>query len=158
MTSRKVRSPVERMLGYARVKEARDPNVSAERLHELAADDIIPVRLYTAPSFAAPPAVLLRLASDEEESVRWCVLLNPEADEPVLRRLAERERAESAGHPAAPRFAVRSLIVHHPNASSALHAELLAEGACGCGCGCPAYCGLDVWRALISRWREAGRF
>ncbi|MFJ3728002.1 hypothetical protein ACIPYQ_36270 [Streptomyces sp. NPDC090045] len=152
MTSRKVRGPAERMLGYARVKEARDPDVSAERLRELAADDIIPVRLYTARSYAAPPDVLLRLASDEEGSVRWCVLLNPVADDPVLRLLAARERAESAGRPT-PYLSVRGIIVHHPNASPALHGELLAEGACAC----PAYCSLDLWRTLIRRWREAGR-
>lgn len=136
------------MLGYARVKEARDPGVSAERLRELAGDDIVPVRLYTARSFAAPPDVLLRLASDEEGGVRWCVLLNVVADEPVLRLFADRERAESAGRPGTPSFSIRRMVVHHPNASPALYGELLAEGACGC----PGYCSPPAWRTLISRY------
>lgn len=115
MTPRKIRGAAERMRGYACVQEARDPGVAAERLREFAGDDIMPVRLYTAQSLAAPSDVLLRLARDEEACVRSSVLLNPAADDPVLRALAEAERAASPRRFwRRPDFSVRRLVVHHP--------------------------------------------
>ncbi|WP_327308286.1 hypothetical protein OG730_36570 [Streptomyces sp. NBC_01298] len=155
MTPRKIRGPAERMLGYARVKEARDPGVTAERLREFAGDDIVPVRLYTAQSLAAPSDVLLLLARDEEACVRSSVLLNPAADEPVLRAMAEAERAASPRRFwRRPDFSVRRLVVHHPGATPALRAELLAEGACGCPRKCDAR---ETWEFRMARWGKAGR-
>lgn len=153
MTPRKIRGPAERMLGYARVKKARDPEVTGDRLRELAGDEIMPVRLYTARSHAAPPDVLLRPACDEDDSVRWCVQLNPVADDAVLRFLVERKRTAEAARCRPPAFSVRRYVVHHPGASPDLRDELLAEGACGC----PGFCTLEAWRTLTGRWTGAAR-
>lgn len=161
MTPRKIRTPAERMLGYARVKEARDPRTPADRLRELASDEITPVRLYTAINFATPPDALLRLSRDEERPVRWCVLLNPAADDAVLRSMADRERAQAPG----PRegstyfpggFSVRGYAVHHPGASGALRAELFAEGACGCPGECDKWQMWQTRMAQVARVRTAG--
>ncbi|WP_405495834.1 hypothetical protein [Streptomyces sp. NBC_00096] len=153
MTPRKIRGPAERMRGYARVREARCPQTTADRLRELAGDEIVPVRLYTAHNFTAPPDVLLRLASDEEIHVRWAVLLNPAADEATLRSLAEWERATKADRPGWPPAFVRGLAVHHPGAPAALHAELLAERVCGCPRKCDTR---EVWQRRLARVRAAG--
>lgn len=146
------------MLGYARVKEARDRRTPADRLRELASDEISPVRLYTAMNFATPPDVLLRLSCDEEHHIRWCVLLNPSADEAVLRSMADRERADAVKLRGRSTyflggFFVRGHAVHHPGASEALRAELLAEGACGCPRRCD---NLETWQARMTRVRANG--
>ncbi|MFE9559810.1 hypothetical protein ACFYM0_01690 [Streptomyces sp. NPDC006487] len=159
MTPRRLRTPAERMLGYARVKEARDRRTTADRLRELASDEITPVRLYTAMNFATPPDALLRLSRDEEYHLRWCVLLNPAADEAVLRSMVVQERVEAANLRGGPPayfvggFFVRGHAVHHPGASAALRAELLAEGVCGC----PGKCdNQQVWQTRMARVRAAG--
>ncbi|MFE4258563.1 hypothetical protein [Streptomyces sp. NPDC056883] len=158
MTPRRLRSPAERMLGYARVKEARDPLTPADRLRELASDEITPVRLYTAMNFSTPPDALLRLSHDEDDHLRRCLLLNPAADDAVLRSMVDRERAEAVSMRGRATsflggFYVRGLAVHHPGASGALRAELLAEGACGC----PGTCdNRELWQARTARVRTAG--
>lgn len=48
---------------------------------------------------------------------------------------------------------MRRLVVHHPGASAALRAELLAEGACGCPRKCDA---LETWEFRMEWLRKAG--
>ncbi|MFB6521261.1 hypothetical protein [Streptomyces sp. NPDC056401] len=158
MTPRKIRTPAERMLGYARVKEARDRRTPADRLRELASDEITPVRLYTAMNFATPPDALLRLSQDEDSYLRWCVVLNPSADEAVLRSMVDRERAEARSMRGRATyflggFYVRGHAVHHPGASGALRAELFAEGACGCPGKCDNW---EMWQGRMARVRAEG--
>ncbi|WP_328551128.1 hypothetical protein [Streptomyces sp. NBC_00358] len=102
--------------------------MTAERLRSLAVDEIRPVRLWTARSPLAPPDALDRLARDEDSSVQWNALINPNLPDTVLRWLADLE-AKKAG---TRWFILRERIVHHPNASEALRAELVAVGACSC--------------------------
>lgn len=135
------------MLGYARVKEARSPDVTEVRLRELAGDEIFPVRLYTALSPLAPPDVLLRLARDDEDYIQSCVLLNVRTDDAALRILAERERAAAGRRARAGIHSRRGMIVHHPNASEALRAELVRQGACAC----PRECSVGLWQERIRR-------
>lgn len=97
MTSRTVRSRAEQLAAYERVREARSLDVTPERLGELALDDVLPVRLWTARSRVATPGVLAVLAADEDGTVRWNVMLSLRSDDAVLRALAQRERGEAGG-------------------------------------------------------------
>jgi hypothetical protein len=115
--------------------------VSADRLRSLAVDEIRPVRLWTARSPLTPPDALDRLARDEDSSVQWNALINPNLPDTGLRWLADLE-AEKAG---ARWFILRERIVHHPNASEPLRAELVAAGACSC----PQPCGRNVYGRQI---------
>lgn len=74
---RQIRTRAERMLGYARVLEARNPATSADRLRALADDDVRPVRVWVARNFNTPRDALARLAQDPDEAVRWCALVRP---------------------------------------------------------------------------------
>ncbi|GAA3990539.1 hypothetical protein GCM10022247_06640 [Allokutzneria multivorans] len=125
----------DRLQGYRRVLEAREPDTSAERLGVLALDEIRPVRLWTARNPATPPTALAGLAEDEDDTVRWNALLNPNLPDAALRSLAQREEAESGGRS----FIVRCLVVHHPNASAELRDQLVAAGACECPRPCGRY-------------------
>jgi hypothetical protein len=139
MVQRIVRGRVDRLLGYQRVLDARRVEASADRLRELASDEIRPVRLWTARNRLAPPDALDRLARDEDSSVRWNALLNPHLPDAALRWLAEHEMREAGTR----WFIYRERIVHHPNTSDALRAELLAVGACSC----PRPCGRSAYAA-----------
>jgi hypothetical protein len=123
------------MLAYRRVLEARDLNTSADRLRALAADEVRPVRLWVARNPLTPPDALGALARDEDSSVRWNALLHPETPDDALRWLSEREAARSGTK----WFLVRQLVVHHPNASAELRADLAAIGACVCPQPCGRY-------------------
>jgi hypothetical protein len=135
MSKRVVRSPAERLLGYRRVLETRNPDTPAERLNVLAIDEIRPVRLWVARNRATPPAALARLAQDEDYSVQWNALLNPNLPDSALRSLAQQEAEESNGR----WFISRRLIVHHPNVSDELREQLVAVGACECPRPCGRY-------------------
>ena len=111
--------------------------MSVERLRSLAVDEVRPVRLWAARSPLAPPDALDLLARDVDSWVRWNALVNPNLPDTGLRWLADLE-AKTAG---TRWFLLRSLIVHHPNASEALRAELVAVGACDC----PRPCGRNVY-------------
>ncbi|MEV0748362.1 hypothetical protein OG778_17585 [Streptomyces sp. NBC_00184] len=111
--------------------------MTAERLRSLAVDEIRPVRLWTARSPLTPPDALDRLARDMDSSVQWNALINPNLPDTALRWLADLE-AKKAG---TRWFILRERIVHHPNASEALRAELVAVGACSC----PRPCGRSVY-------------
>ena len=135
VTGRIVRSRAERILAYRRVLEARSAETSTDRLRALALDEVRPVRLWVARNPHTPPDALGHLARDEDSSVRWNVLLHPETPDTALRWLSERE-ADSYGTKT---FIDRRLIVHHPNASKALRAELVAIGAFECPRPCSRY-------------------
>ncbi|MBR7833800.1 hypothetical protein KDL01_11020 [Actinospica durhamensis] len=127
-----VRTRAERLSGYRRVLEARSPQTSVDRLRVLATDEVRPVRLWTARNPATPADALDRLARDCDASVRWNALVNPLLPDEALSWMAEREEGEHGSR----WFHERSLIVHHPNASEGLRAELIAAGACRC----PEWC------------------
>ncbi|MFE9483758.1 hypothetical protein ACFYNM_34850 [Streptomyces spororaveus] len=120
--------------------------MTAERLRSLAVDEIRPVRLWTARSPLAPPDALDRLARDVDASVQWNALINPNLPDTALRWLADLE-AKRAG---TRWFILRQRIVHHPNASEALRAELVALGACSC----PRLCGRHVYDRQTSMVAE----
>ncbi|MFI0942743.1 hypothetical protein [Streptomyces sp. NPDC021020] len=142
MSGRIVRTQAERLSGYVRVLEARSPDASPERFRSLAVDEIRPVRLWTARSPLTPPDALDQLARDEDQSVQWNALINPNLPDTALRWLADLE-AEEAG---TRWFTLRERIVHHPRASAALRAELVAAGACSC----PRPCGRNVYARQVS--------
>ena len=121
------------MLAYLRVLEARNPETSAERLRTLAGDEVRPVRLWVARNPHTPPDVLDALIRDEDSSVLWNALLHPKTPDAALRWLSERETASDGRR----HFLYRQKVVHHPNASIKLRAELIAMGACAC----PQWCG-----------------
>ena len=143
VSGRVIRTQAERLLGYRRVLEARSPDVTADRLRLLALDEIRPVRLWTARSPLAPPDALDCLARDDDASVRWNALLNPNLPDSAMRWMAEHEAAEAGARS----FLYRQRIVHHPNLSPALRAELVAAGACSCPkpCGRSAYARQPAW-------------
>ena len=127
----------ERLLGYRRVLEARSQDVTADRLRVLAVDDIRPVRLWTARRPPTPPDALDQLARDTDHSVRWNALLNVNLPESSLWWLSDREAGKFGNR----WFLERQRVVHHPNASEALRAELIAVGACSC----PRPCGRSAF-------------
>jgi hypothetical protein len=139
MSKRVVRSLEERLLGYRRVLEARNPDTSAERLSVLAIDEIRPVRLWVARNRETPPAALVGLAQDEDSSVQWNALLNPNLPDSALRWLVQQEAEKSDGR----WFLNRRLVVHHPNVSDELREQLITAGACEC----PRLCGRYAYQA-----------
>jgi hypothetical protein len=58
------RSAAERLAGYLRVKEARDPNTSVDRLRELAGDPLVPVRVFVARNSRTPEDVVTQILND----------------------------------------------------------------------------------------------
>jgi hypothetical protein len=108
------------------VLEARSAVTSTDRLRELAADDVRPVRLWTARNENTPADALDRLTQDEDPWVRWNALLHRKTPGSALERLAEIEAAEWGND----WFLARGVIVHHPNTPSALRRQLLDAGAC----------------------------
>lgn len=124
------------MLAYGRVLEARSAECSVDRLRALAADEVRPVRLWVARNPCAPPDALSALARDVDSTVRWNALLHPRTPGDALRWLSDHE-ADTDGTRS---FVVRRLVVHHPNASTQLRAELFAIGACAC----PGFCGRAI--------------
>lgn len=143
MSLRVVRSSAERLLGYRRVLEARNPDTSADRLGVLAIDEIRPVRLWVARNRVTPPAALARLAEDEDSSVQWNALLNSNLPDSALRSLAQQEAEKSGGR----WFLRRRLIVHHPNVSDELREQLITAGACEC----PRLCGRYAYQTVPRR-------
>jgi hypothetical protein len=143
MSERVVRPLTERLSGYRRVLEARNPDTSAERLSVLAVDEIRPVRLWVARNSAAPPAALARLAEDEDSWVQWNALLNLNLPDSALRSLAQQESEKFGGE----WFHIRRLVVHHPNVSDELREQLITAGACVC----PRLCGLRAYQAALRR-------
>ncbi|MGI5238916.1 hypothetical protein [Dactylosporangium sp. CA-139066] len=123
---RQIRTRAERMLGYARVLEARDPATSADRLRALADDDVRPVRVWVARNFHTPRDALERLARDQDEAVRWCASYAL-----TLPEIALRWRADGRQVPAAAQSnGFLHDMVHHPSVPEDLRAELLAAGHC----------------------------
>jgi hypothetical protein len=122
VNQRLIRTPAERRLGYLRVLEARSPSTSTERLRVLATDSIRPVRLWTARNPNTPPDALGSLTEDEDPWVQWNALLHPHTPAAALQTVADEEAATARSR--------RFIIVHHPNTSPALRAELIAAGAC----------------------------
>ncbi|WP_425304724.1 hypothetical protein, partial [Asanoa ishikariensis] len=70
-----------------------------------------PVRLWTARNERTPPDALERLSRDQDSSVRWNVLLNPQTPGNALEGMA----AEEALVYGTRSFVGRQHIVHHPN-------------------------------------------
>jgi hypothetical protein len=108
-----------RYAGYQRVKEARDADVSPERLRVLAADPVRPVRLAVAKHPATPPDALTTLLSDVDDQVSWAALLHRSVPTEALTA-----RFETGDESA------RALIAHHPNAPRDLRGR----------CFCPDFC------------------
>jgi hypothetical protein len=123
--TRSVRSQAERLAGYRRVLEARSPDVTEQRLRELAHDEIRPVRLWTARSSRCPGDALVALAHDEDSTVRWNALHNAAMPAAGLRYLCEWE-AERDREGRIPFFIVRARVLAHPNTPTQL-AEQLRE-------------------------------
>ncbi|MFG2044980.1 hypothetical protein [Dactylosporangium sp. NPDC048998] len=123
---RQIRTRAERMLGYARVLEARNPATSADRLRALADDDVRPVRVWVARNFHTPRDALERLAQDRDEAVRGCASYAL-----TLPEIALRWRANGGQVPAAAQSnGFLHDMVHHPSVPEDLRAELLAAGHC----------------------------
>ena len=127
MYQRRIRSRAEQLAGYRRVLEARSPATPADRLRDLAADELRPVRLWVARNPRCPSDALDALARDEDRTVQWNVLLNAGTPAPALWFLAdlEKQEAERSSHPW---FIVRSKVLAHPNAGWKLKWELLRLG------------------------------
>ncbi len=125
--TRPIRSQAERIAGYRRVLEARSPDVTEERLRELAHDEIRLVRLWTARSSRCPGDALVALAQDEDSTVSWCALHNAAMPEVGLRYLCDRE-AERDREDRTPSFIVRARVLAHPNTSTQLAEELRELG------------------------------
>ncbi len=125
-----------RYQGYQRVKEARRPDVGAQRLRELARDPVRPVRLLVAQHPATPPDALTGLLADPDEQVVWSALLNRATPAEAL-----------AAHAAGASELELSLMAHHPNAPRHLRD----------GCLCPEFCvGASMFRrSLFDRLRRA---
>ncbi|WP_426513421.1 hypothetical protein ACPPVO_24120 [Dactylosporangium sp. McL0621] len=126
MDQQPVPADAERWQCYLRVLEARSADTSPGRLSVLAADEIRPIRLWTARNPNTPPEALRRLAHDEDSTVRWQTLFNPATPPHALEAMAQHEAAEA--HPDT--FAVRHLVLHHPNTDPALREQLARVGAC----------------------------
>ncbi|BCJ74492.1 hypothetical protein CS0771_40360 [Catellatospora sp. IY07-71] len=112
------------MAGYRRVLEARDPTVPADRLAELAVDDVRPVRIYVARHPRTEGATLARLMADEDELVRWNALLNPNTPAHALAELAADEEQKHG----VKWSTSLHIIARHPNADPELRTHLLAAG------------------------------
>ncbi|MEV6279432.1 hypothetical protein [Nocardia sp. NPDC051832] len=133
MDKRGVRSRAERLSGYRRVLETRDPETSPDRLRELAVDLVRPVRLWAARNPNTPPDALALLVVDRDANVRWNAILNPAMPTEALRPAAEIE-ARTYGDST---FSFRERVAHHPNISNELRTELIEAGTCQRPQGCP---------------------
>lgn len=133
VTERPVSTRDEWMRVYRRVLETRSADVAEDRLRALAGDQVLTVRIWTARSRRTPADALALLAEDPDHTVRHNALLNPNTPDSALRSLAGREARQSGSWS----FSHRAVIVHHPNVSEGLRAELVAAGACSC----PKRCG-----------------
>jgi hypothetical protein len=92
----------------------------------LAQDDVRPVRLWTARHLATPADALEMLARDDDEAVRWNVLLNPCTPDAALRWLADVEARKYGDR----HFLERQRILRHPQASAELRAAFVGAGCC----------------------------
>jgi hypothetical protein len=127
---RPIRTRAERMLGYRRVCEARDPATTPDRLRELAGDDIRPVRYRVAVNVHTPRDALERLARDEDDHVRGCVIHNLNFPDMVMRW-----RASGGQMPPAARLSLfLHKVMHHPRVPEALRADARAAGHCPDSC------------------------
>ncbi|MBF9132417.1 hypothetical protein I0C86_26215 [Plantactinospora sp. S1510] len=141
--ARDVPSYRDRMAGYQRVLEARSAETIPERLRGLAGDPIRPVRLWVARNPRTPPDALDRLLHDSDSSVQWNALLHLATPGTALERLANDEAAKYGSRT----FHHRSLVAHHPNASTELRHRLAQQGACRC----PDWCAGQVLERINSR-------
>ncbi|WP_458691316.1 hypothetical protein [Nocardia tengchongensis] len=128
-----VPSRAERLAGYRRVLETRDPATAPGRLRQLAVDSVRPVRLWAARNPNTPPDALALLVVDQDGNVRWNAIVNPGVPTEALRGAAELEVRTSGDA----YFSVRERVVHHPNASDELRAELIEAGTCRRPDRCP---------------------
>jgi hypothetical protein len=136
MGSQHIRLAAERRLGLLRANEARSTDTTEQRLRELAADPMRPVRVWTARNANTPPDALTNLLEDADHSVRSAALYHPRTPAAALALLArqEAEKAEAARLPNA--TAKRHVVAHHPNTPPQLRDELIAAGVCpGRFCG-----------------------
>ena len=132
MSSRVVRSRAERLAGYRRVREARNFATSPDRLRELAADPILPVRVWTARNPNTPSDSLASLALGDR--TQWFALHNPGTPAESLRRVARNHYDEWGRQ----RMPLIELVIHHPNAPDDLRDEYIAVGACANPRYCPS--------------------
>ncbi|MFC6021636.1 hypothetical protein ACFP2T_36410 [Plantactinospora solaniradicis] len=141
--ARDVPSYRDRLDGYRRVLEARSAVTIPERLRGLADDPIRPVRLWVARNPRTPPDALDRLLHDSDSWVQWNALLHLDTPGTALERLADDEAATYGSRT----FHHRSLVAHHPNASTELRHRLVQQGACRC----PDWCAGQVFERINSR-------
>ena len=108
-----------RWQGYQRVLEARMAAVPVERLRELAADPIRPVRLNVARHPRTPADALGRLLFDVDSTVVWNALLHPGTPTEALIRFAGSATSSDW-----------TLLAHHPQAPNDFRGR----------CDCPSWC------------------
>ncbi|SDS87410.1 hypothetical protein [Actinoplanes derwentensis] len=135
-----IRSAAENKLGLLRVHEARSTATTEQRLRELAADPIRPVRVWTARNPNTPPDAVATLLQDADCSVRNEALYHLRTPAVALELLA-RQEAEEAEAARLPNTAAkkRHVVAHHPNTPPQLRDELIAAGVCpGRRCGMAA--------------------
>ncbi|MEU1525364.1 hypothetical protein ABZ413_24515 [Nocardia rhamnosiphila] len=114
------------MSGYRRVLETRDPATCPDRLRQLAVDPVRPVRLWAARNPNTPADALTLLVVDEDSSVQWNAIVNPVVPVEALRRVAAIEAARWGNR----HLLLRERVVHHPNVTDELRAELINAGTC----------------------------
>ncbi|MBF6348218.1 hypothetical protein IU448_04215 [Nocardia flavorosea] len=104
-----------------------------DRLRELAADPVLPVRLWTARNPNVPADAFVRLIVDEDNPVRWNAITNPGVPPAALRHVAALEADRHGDQD----FTLRENLAHHPNATAEFRAELIKAGTCRNPASCP---------------------